>query len=357
MNYRTKILSTTLTLALAGATAKAHDEWLSSRPDGHAPIGVMADHYHKTGEWMTSYRYMFMSMDGNLMGDDELSVAQVGMGGGLGYPVVPTKMYMQMHMFGLMYAPSDNLTLMGMFNYTDIEMDHQMTMTMPALGLVNGGNFTTQTDGVGDFTISGLFKAYNHERNSLHFNLGLSLPTGSIDEQGQTPGPGGFGNRVLPYPMQLGSGTVDLKPGVTYLGQNEDWSWGAQAMATVRLNENSQDYQLGDQLEASSWISRRMNDWVSGSFRVRSLTWGNIVGRDVRLAPGGPLGFPVPTADPNRRGGTRVDAMLGANIYVRSGYLKGHRIAVEGGLPVYQYLNGPQLQTDWTLMLGWQYAF
>lgn len=352
MKNRSKFLTTTLTLALTGIAANAHDEWKSSRPDGHAPIGVMADHYHAAGEWMTSYRFMFMNMDGNRMGDDEMTVAQVAANG---HPVVPTKMDMQMHMFGLMYAPSDNLTLMGMFNYQSIEMDHINVGGVG--GMAAGTPFTTKTDGIGDFTVSGLFKAYNHERNSLHFNLGLSLPTGSIDEQDQAPGPGGFVNRVLPYPMQLGSGSVDIKPGVTYLGQNQDWSWGAQAMATVRLSENSEDYQLGDQLEASTWIARRVNDWVSGSFRVRSLTWGNIEGRDSRLAPGGPLGFPVPTADSNRRGGTRVDAMLGANVYVRSGFLKGHRIAVEGGLPVYQYLNGPQLQTDWTLMLGWQYAF
>lgn len=352
MKKRTQIL-TTLALAMLGANANAHDEWSPSRPDGHAPIGVMADHYHKAGEWMTSYRFMFMNMDGNLMGDDDMTVAQVAANG---HPVVPTRMDMQMHMFGAMYAVSDQLTLMGMFNYQSIEMDHINVGGVG--GMAAGTPFTTKTDGIGDLTLSGLFKVYNHERHSLHFNLGLSLPTGSIDEQDQAPGPGGpFIERVLPYPMQLGSGTVDLRPGVTYLGQTDDWSWGAQAMATIRMHENSEDYKLGNQLEASTWIARRMNDWLSGSFRVRSLTWGNISGRDARLAPGGPLGFPVATADPNRRGGTRVDAMLGANAYIRGGALKGHRFAIEGGLPIYQYLNGPQLQTDWTVIAGWQLAF
>ena len=31
----------------------------------HAPIAVMADHLHKQGEYMMSYRYMDMSMDGS----------------------------------------------------------------------------------------------------------------------------------------------------------------------------------------------------------------------------------------------------------------------------------------------------
>ena len=194
---------------------------------------------------------------------------------------------------------------------------------------------------------------------SLHFNLGLSLPTGSIDEQDRTPGMGGFGTRQLPYPMQLGSGTVDVKPGITLVGQKGDWSWGAQAMATIRIDENKANYQLGNQVEASSWIARRLSDWVSSSFRMRSLTWGNIHGRDTRIPTSGMgvNGFAVPTADPNLRGGTRLDALFGANFYIRRGFMKGHRFAVETGLPVYQYLDGPQLQTDWTLTAAWQYAF
>ena len=40
--------------------------WNSSRPDGHAPISVMGDHLHKKGEFMLSYRFMQMRMEGNL---------------------------------------------------------------------------------------------------------------------------------------------------------------------------------------------------------------------------------------------------------------------------------------------------
>jgi hypothetical protein len=32
-------------------------------------------------------------------------------------------------------------------------------------------------------------------------------------------------------------------------------------------------------------------------------------------------------------------------------------VALEIGAPVYQDLNGLQLETDWTTTLGWQYAF
>jgi hypothetical protein len=65
----------------------------------------------------------------------------------------------------------------------------------------------------------------------------------------------------------------------------------------------------------------------------------------------------VPTADPSRRGGDRVDVLVGVNLYARSGFIKGQRLAVEAGMPVYQSLDGPQLQTDFTLTVGWQYAW
>jgi len=65
----------------------------------------------------------------------------------------------------------------------------------------------------------------------------------------------------------------------------------------------------------------------------------------------------APTVREELRGGTRVGIPLGLNLYFPSGALKGHRIAAEWHIPVYQTLNGPQLETDWVLTLGWQKSF
>ena len=43
----------------------------------HAPIGVMGDHIHKKGEWMTSYRYMHMDMPDNYTGTTKQSISDV----------------------------------------------------------------------------------------------------------------------------------------------------------------------------------------------------------------------------------------------------------------------------------------
>jgi hypothetical protein len=252
-------------------------------------------------------------------------------------------MTMNMHMFGLMYAPADPVTLMVMLPILDLDMDHQTGM---------GGMFTTSSSGIGDLGLSALVKLVNRNRNSLHLNLGVSLPTGSIEEVDLTPA-SAPNEAQLPYPMQTGSGTTDLEPGMTYLGQTADWSWGLQGRGTFRVSDNDRSYRLGNVGQATSWLARRWNQWISTSIRLQGRTTGNVKGADPALNPA-----MVPTADPDLRGGTRIDVGLGLNFEVASrGPLHGQRLAVEFLLPAYQSLDGPQLENDYTLVIGWQYAF
>jgi len=116
------LLATSLLTALL-AVRPLHAEGSSDHshplPEGHAPIGVMADHMHAAGEWMLSYRYMWMSMDDLQVGTDSITNAEAF---GRGFSSVPTKMTMDMHMFGMMYGISDTFTLMLMTNYVQKEM-------------------------------------------------------------------------------------------------------------------------------------------------------------------------------------------------------------------------------------------
>lgn len=123
--------------------------------DSHAPIGVMADHFHSKGEWMISYRFMSMPMEGNLLGSDSITAAEIATTipnrffGNPGQPptlrVVPTEMDMDMHMLGLMYAPTDRITLMGMINYRSQAMDH--TTYQGGTGTTVLGGFTAKSSG------------------------------------------------------------------------------------------------------------------------------------------------------------------------------------------------------------------
>ena len=347
--------------ALADADHQhAHDANQPLRADGHAPIGVMGDHRHAEGEVMFSYRFMRMDMAGNQIGTNDVSPTAIATTvpnrffGMAGQPptlrVVPTDMTMEMHMFGAMYAPNDRVTLMAMLPWVRKSMDH-LTFAGGAGPTVLGG-FNVETEGLGDVKASALIDLWTGGNAALHANIGLSLPTGSITETHQILTPMGTRPTVrVPYAMQLGSGTVDLLPGITYVGRTGDAAYGAQLSGVVRLGDNSEGYALGDEVRATAWASYQPVPALSLSARVEAKSTGRIDGID-QLIMG-----PVQTADPDNYGGETVSVFAGVNFAVQSGALRGHRFAIEVGLPVYQDLNGPQMETDWTLTAGWQYAF
>ncbi|UCF21208.1 MAG: transporter [Gemmatimonadota bacterium] len=335
---RNALFTLALTLLLV---TPATAQWTSGRPDGHAPIGVMLDHVHEAGEFMLSYRYMYMRMDGMRDGTDEIEIDDVVDPNGYGFMVSPTDMSMQMHMFGLMFAPSDRLTLVGMLPLKVLSMDHLAR---------NAAAFTTESSGLGDFSLAGMWLLDPVGDQRAHVSFVASFPTGSIDEEGVTPMSAGQ-DVQLPYAMQISSGTVDLTPGLTLLGQLGDWSWGGQALATFRMGENDAGYRLGHRYTTTGWGARRFNRWLSASLRLQWLETEAIEGADSRLNP-----MVVPTADPDLQGGSRWSAAFGLNTYVRGGAFKGLRLAGEWLLPVYQDLDGPQLETDWVIVVGAQYA-
>ncbi len=321
------------------APAQAQFEWTSSRPDGHAPIGVMGEHTHEHGEFMFSYRFMRMSMAGNRDGTEQLDVSDVH----ARFMVAPLDMTMTMHMGGVMYAPSDRITLMAMANWVDRSMNHQ---TRP------GGMFEATSSGLGDAGLSALIRIKGSGSVRAHLNAGVSLPVGSIEETGENPM--SMGRAVqMPYPMQLGSGTWDVTPGITILGMSERTSWGIQGKGTLRLGENSRGYRKGNGTEATAWFAWRASSQLSLSARAFLSVWGNYSGHDE--AYGNPM--MVPTVREELRGGTRLDIPIGLNFYFPDGPLSGHRIAAEWNVPLYQSLNGPQLETDWVLTIGWQKSF
>ena len=330
-----------LVCALYCSQAWPHADSQTTSPStasSHAPLGVMGDHRHKKGEIMVSYRLMHMDMDGSRIGSRRTTARQtVGTMGNPGqFLVAPTSMPMDMHMIGLMVGLSDNITLMGMARLVDNKMDHLVR---------NGRTFTTEASGLGDTTIGVMIRLLENGNHKIHWNLSLSLPTGSTDERDDTPT---MANAFLPYPMQLGSGTFDLLPGITYIGQHERWRWGGQLSAVIRTCDADEGYTLGDRFAATGWLSRDLSNQLSTSLRFNYQDWDNIDGQNIALNPN-----VVQTANTALQGGDRVDLSLGFNYLFKN----GHRLAIEYGLPISQNLNGPQLETDSVLTVGWQKAF
>ncbi|MDG3582596.1 transporter [Galbibacter pacificus] len=327
-------------LCMATTIIQAQEEtglWTSDRPDGHAPISVMGDHTHSKGDWMFSYRYMHMNMKDLHQGSSEASMQDALSQ----YMVTPKNMPMNMHMLGIMYAPSNKITLMAMANYQSQEMELQNRM---------GNEFNTASSGFGDLKISVLYTFFNKNRQKLHAQVGFSFPTGSINQEDVTP-MSAPNKTILPYPMQIGSGTLDANLGLTYLKEWDKLSFGSQLMGIFRTGENSNDYLLGNEYSINNWMAVPVNSWLSFSGRVKWAAVEKIHGANPDLNP-----MMVVTADTANSGKTYAEAGLGFNLYAFKGSLKDVRFGFEATLPIYQNMNGIQLKNQETLTFGLQYS-
>ncbi len=96
----------------------------------------------------------------------------------------------------------------------------------------------------------------------------------------------------------------------------------------------------GEKAIRPGWGSYSWTPAVSVSLRATARTVDSIDGIDPMIVA------PVQTADPAFQGGDRVDIGLGVNFSGQEGAWRGLRLGVEFGLPVYQDLNGPQLEGE-----------
>ncbi|MES2137957.1 MAG: transporter [Pseudomonadota bacterium] len=297
---------------------------------GLTPPGIMTG---ASGTWMLGYRYSIDRMDGNLVGGRHVSDAAVASQ----FMATPTDMTMQMHMVSLMFAPTDRLTVMGMIPYVIKSMDHVTG---------EGERFTERAKGLGDIEVSASYVLYSQPdlRHRLLATMGASLPTGSINQRME-------GMRQE-YPMQLGAGTVALRPGFIYLGQDEPWGWGAKLLTIVQLGQNTNGYRLGNRYEASLWGSRLVTPSVSLLFGLNGEVRRNIRGADPMLDP-----LDEPTKDPLRQGGRRLDASVGVAFHPQAGTFRGNELFLRLDAPIAQSLDGPQLKRRWGLRLELQREF
>ncbi|MGE0854470.1 MAG: transporter [Hyphomicrobiaceae bacterium] len=326
----------------------------------HAPpAGVMGAHLPGKGKFMLMYTPMFMKMDGSRIGTRRVSPETIvttipnrfdmnpGMPG-VQPPtlrIAPEQMSMEMHMLGGMAGITDSIALMVMTAYVE------KSMTMITFAGMTGTNRLAltegSTEGLGDTTVSLAFKLWQGHGQRLNGALGLSVPTGSIEEVGRMTMPNGMTMRMRSaYGMQLGTGTYDLMPSLTYLGQSGPFGWGAQVKGRIALqDENDEGYRWGDFYEVTAWASYRINEGLATTARLAASTQDEIHGRDPRI------GGAFQGTYPEFYGGERVEAYLGLNGHMPLGQGAMARLGIEAGVPLYQNLNGPQLERDWSLVL------
>ncbi|CAK0758867.1 DUF3570 domain-containing protein [Gammaproteobacteria bacterium] len=335
-----------------------HDQ--DSHSHGHPysgmPAGIMAGHFlDHPGDVMVGYRYLD-SRDGGEMLHGSGPVADVqilteGCGNKTCY-IAPTRMRMHMQMLDLGVAVTEGFNLMLMPQYLDMKMTSRGLDGAPPAPLdtpVHTG--THETGGMGDTSLQALIKLHDSALGRLLLTLGISAPTGDTGikprrSHQQEPG-------YTHYGMQLGSGTWDFQPALTYLGQNGHWAWGGQASGTLRLeSRNPEGFSLGDAFQVTAWVSHPVNTWLSASLRGVYSAQGAIRGEyNSDHAQSAPMDFP------GNYGGQFWDVGLGATAQVPVGAYRGSTLGMEWLWPVSTQVNGYQLDRNGSLVFNWSYHF
>lgn len=320
-----------------------------------------ATHHHGAGMWMLEYRFMRMTMNGMLDGAKEVDpkdllptydeMGNLVTGGqyddfvredGSREWMVSEDMTMDMHMFMVMYSFTDRFTGMVMFNYLSNEMT--MTMAMPMEDMDMPGMYMTmqepmsmESSGLGDTQIGFTYQLENWRQFSPLFTFLMNVPTGSIDEKDEM-------GEMLPYSMQLGSGSYDFTVGLNLKSKVEQWTTGLEAQYTWRMT-NEQNYSLGNAYKLRAWASF---DLKAGQFMLNfrggidHTQTSEIDGRDDRIME-----------NTDYYGAMRTDLRVGAGV----GLPKGHMVEFQYAMPLHQDVNGYQMKIENIWELAWQWMF
>ncbi|WP_374353336.1 DUF3570 domain-containing protein [Chitinimonas sp.] len=302
------------------------------------PAGLLPGHLlAHGGDWMLGYRYSDSYYRGLQQAGSSTSEAACG---NLPCSSMPSAMTMRMYMPHLMWAASDSLTLMLMPQFVDMRMDMRR---LAGASSADSHAHRHASSGVGDTELHALFKLGEHDHAPI-VDLGISLPTGATDlRQRRSHQRDG---ELLDYAMQPGSGTVDVKPALSWQGGAGAWSWGSQLGATVRLqSHNRQGYALGNTLEANLWQGVALSERLSLQARASYQQQGALRGS---FREAGPISSSA--ENPANYGGRSAALALGFSVN-----LPNHQqLAVAWQQPVWQRLNGTQLSAGGSLLAEWR---
>lgn len=323
-----------LLLAWSARPAPCGDADYLERPDGRAPAGVIGADAVRAGQWMLSYRYEAIRLDGLRNATETISTERALRD----FPSVPTAMTGQTHRLEAAYAPFLRLGFMLAVPYVDARMDHETA---------GGETFEQSSSGVGDLELTGLYTLTSDAHNTVHVTLGLTMPTGSVDLTETSTD-----SVALPYVLQTGSGSWDVVTGLAGQHFRERFSIGYHARRIWRPSENERGYKASQQTTFGLWVAAPLGRWLSLSARGLYEQWSDVSGGDERMDVSA-----NPANDPARQGGERWSVPVGVTVRVPRGIFAGHRFMAEAIIPVYQDLNGPQLEAHWGIVLAWRKTF
>lgn len=301
----------------------------------------------QASKWRFSLQNRFAEYDGYRDGTDDLTLDEVLFVPGeeprtdSNFPVVPTVIKQNVTILSAEYLWRDDWHFSVAIPWIQQETDH--------ISIVPGyDQFLIESEGVGDVTMGVKHQVWQEDQQLFWLSAGVSLPTGSIDEQGDTPR--APGDQQLPYTMQLGSGTFDFPLELQYqrLG---DIDFSLAAAVTMRVGSNDRHYRLGNRYTLASKLQTHLTETVQGMLGLDFVHIDRIHGRDDELLVPQPNPYPAGITNPELYGGRRIIAKVG----LKWRFMPDYQLTAEFGKPLYQHLNGPQPKEQWRggVVLSW----
>ncbi|MGC9195471.1 MAG: hypothetical protein ACP5IL_08465 [Syntrophobacteraceae bacterium] len=251
---------------------------------------------------------------------------------------------------GLTYGVTNNFALSLASQYFEKQQDVNVFKGMS--GTTLEGVSQTHSSGIGDTFLTGLYHIYGDPINSINASFGMSLPTGSTTIDAVS-----FSNSGVPtdkrgvYTLQLGSGTFDAMPGITYLAVLNQWTWGLSYRARLPLDTNNQGYRYGDYNEFDAWTGYKLLPGIGTTLRILGSLQGHIHGYDPQI-----LGY-GPCSNPLWYGNDHIDLLPGVDVSGRFIGLPRLTFYTEGDVPLYQNFSGLHTAKCYAVAMGLKYKF
>jgi len=356
---------------LASAPAHAYIGLCCGKCGGNMPMDIPGGGIPETHEFRIKIQPSIMHMSGLRRGSSNVDTASVlgmpvMMGKATGkYMAAPTSMDMRMLNLVAGYSFTDDFFAGVMAMYTDNRMDMQFNkmMSMPVgMGGTGQAGFTMKSKGMMDTMLMSKYRLYADDplipSQEASLFVGLSMPTGSIDKRNSTHPLAMRQTELLPYGMQLGSGTWDPIVGLLYQRSLSPLWWGLDARYTQRTGHNKRGYRLGNRAQVDAYlmyqphVSLVLYGEINGNWQGKMHGEADeaLSGASGHATKGNAASpYMTPLWDPAFSGKTQLFATIGAQWQPMPLQI----IDASVQLPLYQRMNGLQLKDKWRVMLTW----
>lgn len=269
------------------------------------------------------------------------------------YVEAPTNMAVRMSHIMVKYGITRRLSVMAMGHY----MDHSMTMDMFHSGHQHGEiqnpvmTSSMKNTGWGDVSAAILWKMKERPNSIITGLAGLVVPTGNSRCVGKSNDMI-FAGKLLPYAMQMGSGSWQAFVGWNSLWRIDKNWYGLQGEFQTAINANSNGLKPMPSFGLTGWAGRSLRRDIALTTRLQTHVGGGLSAKQPEL-----LAYLDPMANPSNYGSMDVSGFIGAQWSPCINRIYRQKIAAEIGHTALAWYNGYQLKTRLQVVLQYSIHF